>query len=346
MAANLPLRFARFAFSYIKFAIAAMWLAACPISSSAQVMYTIVDLGSPPSTTFVAGFGINSNGQIAARTLGTPDGKAYRLNPGQMMGDPGTDLGTLGFVAAAFGINSIGQVTGVSNQSGTSSGLRAFRTSATGLISDPGTNLGVLPGADFSWGYAINATGQVTGQSGLLGVSQRVFRTTSNGTLNDAGSDIGVLPSFPSGTGRAINLFGQVAGYCSDGSIQRAFRTSPMGRVDDIGTDLGTLGGSSSSAYGMNDAGQVVGSSNPAGSSALHAFRTSATGRISDSGTDLGALPGFTSSVAFAINNSGIVVGQSGRAFIYDNTMRDLNDLIPIGSGWLLTSANAINDLG
>jgi hypothetical protein len=33
-------------------------------------------------------------------------------------------------------------------------------------------------------------------------------------------------------------------------------------------------------------------------------------------------------------------------AFIYDTQMRDLNTLIPPGSGWFLSSATGINDAG
>ena len=72
---------------------------------------------------------------------------------------------------------------------------------------------------------------------------------------------------------------------------------------------------------------------------------------------DLGALtpPNHRRhSVAYAINNAGQVVGYSdnsdeeNRAFLYtrENGMRDLNALIPQGSGWILEVAHGINERG
>lgn len=77
--------------------------------------------------------------------------------------------------------------------------------------------------------------------------------------------------------------------------------------------------------------------------------------------TDLGALgvdeSGYATSYPTALNNNGQVVGNSSyseggvakgfHAFIYQNkTLTDLNTLLPIGSGWLLENALAINDKG
>jgi probable HAF family extracellular repeat protein len=68
--------------------------------------------------------------------------------------------------------------------------------------------------------------------------------------------------------------------------------------------------------------------------------------------TNLGTLGG-TESHAFGINTAGQVVGQSKnssgawRAFLYTGgAMKDLNALIPTGTGWTITEANAINDFG
>ncbi len=71
--------------------------------------------------------------------------------------------------------------------------------------------------------------------------------------------------------------------------------------------DLGTLGGTNSFAYGINDSGQIVGSS------------------------DIG-------------NNTGI---GGSHAFLYnDGSLTDLKSLIATDSGWTLNTATAINDGG
>jgi len=70
-------------------------------------------------------------------------------------------------------------------------------------------------------------------------------------------------------------------------------------------TDLGTLGGSSSSAWGINTGGTIVGVAKITGNTISDAF--SYSGGVM---TDLGTLGG-PGSQAFGINDGGTIVGSS-----------------------------------
>jgi hypothetical protein len=88
--------------------------------------------------------------------------------------------------------------------------------------------------------------------------------------------------------------------------------------------------------HGLNRLGQVVGWSDG------HGFLWRPT--VPPEMRDLG--PGR----AYAINNNSQVVGASnGRAVIWEDLVtvpRDLNTLLPPGSGWVLEAATGINDQG
>src|SRR5262245_33908511 len=91
-------------------------------------------------------------------------------------------------------------------------------------------------------------------------------------------------------------------------------------RAGYISTDLGTLGGSYRQAFGINNAGQVVGRAALSDHSADRAFLYDGVMR------DLGTLGGNNSG-AFGINDAGHVVGYAQlsdgtqHAFLYDGTM-------------------------
>ena len=107
-------------------------------------------------------------------------------------------------------------------------------------------------------------------------------------------------------------------------------------------TDLGTLGGGTSDAYGVNEAGQVVGSASlPSGF--YHPFLWQDGAMV-----DLGTLGG-TVGEARDLNEAGHVVGDSSdagghtKAFLHDdNGMHNLGAL----PGGLFSYAHAINDAG
>lgn len=277
-----------------------------------------------------------------------------------------TDLGDLGggalfgYQTTASGINENGQVVGASLT--TSGAIHSFITGPNGVGM---TDLGTLGGFN-SYAAAINASGQVVGLSDTTGGVNHAFITGPNG---QGMSDLGTLGGTQS-QAFGINASGQVVGDATlpGNTAQHAFITGPNG----VGiTDLGTLGGMNSYAYGgINDIGQVAGTSNTNDSS--RAFITgpngvgmielgtlgvnipsgsnghgiNASGQVTGSSdsrafitgpngigmTDLGTLDGFSYSMGLGINSSGQVVGS---AFTNDWTLQHAFITGPNGQGMI-----------
>ena len=198
------------------------------------------------------------------------------------------DLGTTsdGFVPTGVtGINDNGQVSGTVNTAG---GQRPVRfTTGVGFEYLSGVNSAA------GVGNAINANGEVGGYT-MTSAGQRAYRA-------GLGSPTFVDPE-PGGTmtlGWAINKDGVVAGYGNGTAGTRAFRAAA--NSPEV---LPTLGNSTTLAFGINDAGQVTGSSIVAG--VQHAFRANPDGTIDDIGA---TVPG--ASIGTAIDAKGDVVGRA-----------------------------------
>jgi len=219
----------------------------------------------------------------------------------------------------AYGVNNSGQVVGWSYNLH----IRfpeAFRTRPNSSI-DNQAALGSLQCShcdDYSFATGINASGQVVGYSYISTSSTQVhaFRTAPNSRINVETDDLGTLLGGNNSRAAAINQSGQVVGWseiaasisqhCS--GCGHAFRTAPNRPINPATDDLGTLGGSWSSATGINASAQVVGWASLAGDLKTHPFLYTA-GAMHDLNDLVPANSGWKLTDAVGINKAGQIAG-------------------------------------
>ena len=260
----------------------------------------------------------------------------------------GASLSDLSFQAVA--INDAGQVVGTQN-------LRALLYTPGNGVQDLGTLGGTISVAD-----AINEVGQVVGYSTTATGARHAFLWTPGSGMQD----LGTLGDGPSSRARGINDQGQVVGESTYPRVDarepqtHAFLWTPGSGMQDLGA-LGQ-GLTSSVAYDINNAGQVVGRSFSADPPIFPPtdpeYRSRAFLWSPGQGmVDLGALSGGYA-VAYAINEAGQVVGKSWLSTVspppYGQDLRavlwtpgqPIRDLGGLWSGPHLSAAYGINDAG
>lgn len=291
-----------------------------------------------------------------------------------------TDLGTLGgATSSAVAINSFGQVVGTAD---TSAAQQHAVLWTNGSIKDLGfgnpraiNNFGQIVGdgpllwnpnsslfASLPYSPSLGENGtSATGinDSGKISVTgtqevDLIYVVPGYTTVTaDQNSDYNLLAS--DGNATAVNNQGTIAGsvYQYDNSTQPLpTLISSHAAIWENGalSDLGTLSptASWSSAAAINDSDVIAGDAST-GTGAVHAIIGSTAG-LKDINVN-----GAAYSAASGINDFGQAVGTYSlsatnlvnRAFLYSGGKSvDLNTLIPANSGWRLTDASAINDLG
>ena len=315
-------------------------------AAQSQPRYTLTDLSSyafAPGVSY--GVAINDAGQVAG-SIFADDGRssAFLYTPGAGMLNIGlfppagaNPSGKIEVYAAA--LNNAGQVTGSWTDGAYSKPF--LYSAATGMVDLGGLSPGPFQNGG---GRSVNDSGTVLGYSFDTSVfSYRTFLYDATNGLRDLGTPL--LTS----DGGAINNAGTIAGTANLHAT-----TYDRGGLH----DLGTLGGGTSFAKAINNAGEVVGYSavDLPGDSALHAFLYNARTGMADLNSLGGLAPNYYS-VATAINDRGQVAGYFGTAvegessaFLFDSAfgLMDLNDLVdPVSAaGWRLDIALGINDAG
>jgi len=324
-------------------------------SVQAETIVNVVDLGTLGGTESHA-YGLNTLGDVTGSYLsgGLERAFVWHDTNGNKQVDAGemVDLGTLGGTqSCGYAINDSGQVTGWAYKTGKTNQVAFIWTDANhNWQSNTGemASIGTLGGTT-SRGYAINNAGIVTGLSYLADESKRAFRwVDGDGDWKYDAGETANLGTLGGNQSRAygINNAGNVAGYAADASAVQSFRwvdTDGNGAVSPGEMEALTSIALPSFAMDVDENGNVVGYFTTGGVN--HAYYYD-----NDGMHDLNGLLGGTWSEAYSINNSGLVCGSYGiggqtHAFVYDsetNTVQDLNDLLPEGSGWLLETARDI----
>jgi probable HAF family extracellular repeat protein len=310
-----------------------LFLSASASLCSAQSSYTITDLGTLSGNGYSAARAVNATAEVtgAAGNNNSNLSDIFFYSGGTM-----TNLGTLGGPSGiGNGINASGQVAGYSQNA--SQTYRAFLSSGSTL-----TDIGDLGGGS-AVAYALNDTGQVVGSAVTAKGENHPFLYRGGKMI-----DLGTLGSSNNdwwNSAQGINNSGVVTGTSYDAQGNFFGFVWKSGKM----TKMGTLGGFWSQAYAINNKNQITGLAYTKNGSA-HAFIANcATCKLKDLGTFAG---NFSTVWGFGINDSGVVVGQSTfagtyHAFVYSGgKIKDLNGMIPAGSGWVLTEANGINTAG
>ncbi|AKU20236.1 PEP-CTERM sorting domain-containing protein [Massilia sp. NR 4-1] len=141
-----------------------------------------------------------------------------------------------------------------------------------------------------------------------------------------------------------INRYGVVVGRAAVGDMKNAAFLYARNGMQSLASYLPT--GISSSATGINDAGQILGQLYSSGDE--HAFL------IANGETFLFDIDGFRNTKAVGINNAGQFIlngnnGWSGKAAAYvrlNGELFDLNQITGLDSGWSIRESYDINDKG
>jgi probable HAF family extracellular repeat protein len=323
------------------FAVALAALAlGVPVQRSVAQTYSVTDLGTIAGDSVSTGYALNNAGQ-AAGSSSTPTAAIAAL----FSNGKATNISTLGSnVSLATGINLSGEIVGWNDfYSNPNFEPQAFLYS-NGSMKNIDSPSVFASGTEAS---AINDAGEVVGTGYFTSGTFHAF-LYSGGKMTDLGP-----PGALQASAVAINNSGQIIGgyYLTKGGAGEFLVTN--GKMTTLPVPPGS---SAVSAFAINDSGEIAGALLFASGAPSHAAKFA-----NGVWTDLGAITGASATRATGINLAGEIVGTAlfpqtqyhppkpGKHVPFiaiTGGLVNLNTLVPTGTGFVLTDAVAINDLG
>jgi probable HAF family extracellular repeat protein len=329
--------------------VVATTLASLAERSSAQIAYSVADIGVLPLDNRSQASAINNAGQVVGFSYdsGVNAAHAFLYSNGTL-----TSLGFFpgGATSYAAALNDTGVIVGIGSTAGSAHG---FSTTGGAF-----TDLGTLGSGTQSDARAVGSNGIIVGQVTLNGVGEGRAFYYSGGVMTNFGdaTTSGGLTSNANGVsvvGGSTVIVGYTDHVVGSNTIIDAFSYTIGGGMTILPNLGGSVANTISKANAINSAGVIVGESStgdPLDNTLQHAFSYTPGSGI----TDLLTLGGDRS-YANAINSAGLIVGdselvpgqQAHHAFSFlSGTMVDLNSAISGSSGWELLAATGVNDLG
>ncbi len=310
---------------------------------------SLEELVSLPGTKFASASAISDEGDIAGTNeVYVPDtncpggcfpGSCGAQTPTLIHDGQVIDLSepppTPWYAGVANDVNNLGQVVGWSRKSD----LPNPRT-WHGYLWENGmrTDLGTLQN-DWSIATRINDMGLVVGYSELEEGSGLLYGFRwSNGAM----TQLPVLGTNTNNGANDVNAQGDAVGWSGAVNDVRPVFYPASGGV----LDLGSLGGTDSSAFAMNDAGDAVGYSYTPGNQSRHAF-VYKDGFLRDLNERIPADSGWELIAATGINDAGRIVGYGCKdsTVVPPSACRDANGSDTFRRAFLLTPVPSIEDL-
>jgi probable HAF family extracellular repeat protein len=341
-----------------------------PASATSLASYDYVATAIPPlaGKTRSRGYGINNQGQVAARASNYSDAEQKDIERQAFAWDPvhgGLPLRTLSGESGVWGINDAGLVSGYAyNASGFQHAVRWD----TALRPVPLTDLGTLTNTttsasgNTSTAYDLNAGGQVTGYSeipndaGNFTPFHAILYDDASG-LRDLGTFDTTFPEWQHGYSISYdaNTLGRVVGVASstEGGPWhfRPFVYDAASGLQELQRDPAYADPSREwYAVAINDSELIGGHVIAAAGQSLPYYWPDAASAPSA----LGMPPEFPYGEIYGVNATGRMVGimwnDAGveHAFVFDTALgvRDLNALADPAAGWTFEFARDINDAG